>query len=171
MLWKWRKGTGKALPSPDNAAGCNRNVSIAESSAKSAAKRAVSKFSGLVPKDPGVEAFISWMRRQNATGEWQQDELYEVYSDACQLAEFTAMGPIVFGRELGRSGCRRWDSDNRRGGKGPRLKMVAIPLAGEWAAKPLKLAAGNRLPKAPKSIGKLGRSPLTRKPVWRLCVA
>jgi hypothetical protein len=171
LLWKWMEWRGKPekpLPTPANGIGSNCHENTNKSSAKSAAKRAVSTFAGMVPETPEVEAFIRWMRRNNCTGEWQQDELYEVYSEVCQLAEFSAMGPIIFGRELGRAGCRKWDADLRKGGKGSRLKMVSIPVAGDLAVKPPNLAGENRLPKPPKSIGKLGNSPLGRKPVRRV---
>ena len=162
--WKeWRSKPENPLPTPETGNGGNHYESNDKSSAKTAAKRAVSRFSGLAPTSSSAEAFIHWLRQAKATGNWRQDELYEVYFEACQLAEFDAMGPIIFGRELGKAGCRRWPLDKRKGGKGARITMVSIPVAGDLAVKPLKLAAENRLPKPPKSIGKLGQSPLGRK--------
>lgn len=163
MKWKgwWKRKN--PVPNPESGNGANCAENNGKSSAKSGAKWAVSTFTGMVPETSEVEAFIRWMRQQNCTGEWLQDELYEFYSEACQLAEFECLGPIIFGRELGRAGCRKWNADLRKGGKGSRLKMVSIPVAGDLAVKPPNLAAGNRLPKPPKSLGKLGGSPLGRK--------
>jgi hypothetical protein len=156
------------VPNPQTEANGNCIENTDKSSAKSGAKWAISTFTGLVPETSEVEAFVRWMRQHNCTGEWRQDELYEVYFEACQLAEFECLGPIIFGRELGKAGCRRWTCDNRKNGKGTRITMVSIPVAGDLAVKPPNLAGENRLPKPPKSIGKLGQSPLGRKPVRRV---
>lgn len=168
MQWLRRWKRKNPVPSPDSGAGDNPIENTDKSSAKTCAKGVISRFPELVPKSSEVEAFIRWMRQHNCTGDWQQSELYEVYFEVCQLAEFDALGPIIFGRELGKAGCRRWPLDKRKGGKGERIWMVTIPVAGDLAVKPPNLAGESRLPKPPKSIGKLGNSPLGRKPVRRV---
>jgi hypothetical protein len=163
LFWKgWWK---RKNPVPSHQNSCAMPI---VSDGKSCAKRAVSTFAGMVPETPEVEAFIRWMRQHNCTGKWRQDDLYEVYFESCQLAEFDAMGPIKCGKGLTRVGCKRWHEDLRKAGKGERIWMVSIPVAGDLAVKPSNLAGENRLPRPPKSIGKLGQSPLGRKPVRRV---
>ncbi len=167
MFWKgwWQRKIQCQASKARNGVGVE---SSDKSTAKTCAKGVISRFPELVPKSSEVEAFIRWMRQHNCTGKWRQDDLYEVYFESCQLAEFECLGPIRFGKGLAQVGCRRWREDLRKGGKGERIWMVSIPVAGDLASKPRDLASENRLPKPPKSIGKLGNSPLGRKPVRRV---
>jgi hypothetical protein len=138
-----------------------------------AAKRAISKFPRLAPKTSDIATFVEWIEATGSGGVWVQDELYEAYLSVCQLAELDdVIGPRKFGNALAEAGYSPWQSDKRKGSKavkGTRIMMVDLSKPDSVTSKIVSMSGRNGTKrKPPKSIGKLGGNPLTRKPVRRV---